>query len=207
MPKIYSCKGKHFKVYESELGEVLEHDNEENPVRIDFGYENDEFTITVSEFVRRKMRLEKQKNRGDIYILQNQFEPLLQCLEILLKKLNIDSDPEKEWRFGSPQAREGRQGVPKLVKLSEVSEVSLVAPFDGHIFRINNGYLVADSEIPGTDQKKWFSEGSERQIHLGIFGYNCALTEEKMTHEVKVKFPLRKLENNFLKPIQTNWVN
>ena len=189
------------------MEEVLEHDSEEKPVSVNFGYESNEFTITVTGFVKRKMRLEKQKNRGDIYILQNQFKPLLPCLKDLLKKLDTMGDPEERWRFGIPQARNGRQSVPKLVKLAEVSEVSLAAPFNGHVFRIYNGYLVVDSEIPGIDQEKWYSEGAERQIHFGIFGYNCALKEEKIPKAVIVNIPLKKLENNFLKPIQNNWVN
>lgn len=110
MSKIYSCDGKHFKVYHSDLGEVLEHDSEEKPVSVNFGYEDNEFTITVTGFTKRKMRLENQKNRGDIYILQNQFKPLLPCLKDLLKKLNTKSDPEEPWRFGRPQARNGREG-------------------------------------------------------------------------------------------------
>lgn len=99
------------------------------------------------------------------------------------------------------------KAVPKLIKLAEVSEVSLAAPFDEYTFRIYNGYLVVDSEIPGIDQKKWHSEGAERQIHFGIFGNNCDVKEEKIPKAVIINIPLQKLENNFLKPIQNNWVN
>jgi hypothetical protein len=186
---------------------VLEHPSEEKPVSVNFSYDYTDFTITVTGFLKRKMRLEEQKNRGDIYILQNQFKPLLPRLEDLLKKLDIKSDQEEPWRFGDPQARNGRQSVPKLIKLAEMSSVSLTAPFDEYVFCINNGYLVVDSEIPGRDQSKWYSEGAERQIHLGIFGYNCDLRKEKIPKVVVVKIPLRKLENNFLKPIQNNWIN
>lgn len=207
LSKIYSCEGKHFKVYNSELQEVLEHPNDEEPVSISFRCNERNLKITATDFIKRRMREEGQKNRGDIYILQKQFRPLLAHLEDLLEKLEIRSNPERPWRFGSPQARGGRQGVPRLKKLAEVSGVSLIAPFNNHVFRIKSGYLMVDSEIPGIDQKKWDIEGGERQIHLGAFGSNQSLKKEKMAKKVIVKVPLEELEHNFLKPIQTNWID
>jgi hypothetical protein len=207
LPQIYSCNGKHFKVYNDDLRQVLEHPSEEEPVTVNFSHSHSDFTIAVTGFVNRRMRLEGQKDRGDIYILQNQFKPLLAYLEDLLENLNVQSDGRDPWKFRSPQARDSRQSVPDLVKLAEVSEVSLIAPFDAWVFCANNGYLVADSEIPGIDQKKWYSEGAERQIHLGVFGRSHELKEERVPEAVIVNIPLRKLKNNFLEPIRANWID
>ena len=207
MSKIYSCEGKHFKVYNSELQEVLEHPNDKNPVSVNFGYDEHSLIITVTDFIKTKMRKKNQKNRGDIYILQKQFKPLLPHLKDVIRKLEIESNREKSWRFGSPQARRDRQVVPKLIKLAEVSGVSLIAPFNDHVFQIKNAYLIVDSEIPGRNQTKWRLEGGERQIHLGVFGSDFFLKKEKIPREVIINIPLEELENNFLKHIQKNWID
>jgi len=207
LSRIYGCEGKHFKVYNNELREVLEHPSEEKPVSVDFSYNKTDLVITVTGFIKKKMRISNQKDRGDIYILQNQFSPLLPSLCDLLKRLSIDSEQGESWRFGNPQERMGRQGVPKLRKLAEVRGVSLEAPFDAYVFSIENANLVVDSEIPGIAQTKWRSEGGERQIHLGVFGYHCGLRKRKMPQEVVINIPLKKLENSFLKPIQKNWID
>ncbi len=207
LPAIYSCEGKHFKVYNSDLQEVLEHPNDEKPVLVNFSYGEDDLIITVKGFIKTKMRKENQKNRGDIYFLQKEFRPLLSRLNDLIERLEINSAQEKGWRFRSPQPRMGRQGVPKLVKLAEVSGVSLIAHFDLYTFQIKNGYLIIDSEIPGRDQTKWSSEGAERQIHFGIFGWDYSLKKKRVPKEVVVTIPLENLKNNFLKPIKNNWVN
>lgn len=203
---IYSCPGKHFKVYHSGLEEVLEHESDEKPVLVTFSHNDVDLLIAVSGFVKRRMRLEKQKDRGDIYILQDKFKPFLLRLNQLLRTLNVKADQEEPWRFRQPIAREGRQGVPNLTKLAEVSQVSLMAPFDDQVFRIQNGYLVVDSEIPSSDQSKWYSEGAERQIHLGIFGFSRSLAKEKTDNKVVITIPLEKIKKSFVQMIEKNWV-
>ncbi len=207
MSKIYSCEGRHFKVYNSQLREVLEHPSDEKPVSVNFGYDKHNLIITVTDFIKTRMRKKEQKNRGDIYILQKRFKPLLPHLKVLLKKCEIQSNQEKPWRFGSPHARSGRQGVPGLVKLAEISGVSLIAPFNDHVFRIKEGYLIVDSEIPGRSQTKWHSEGGERQIHFGVFGSDFFLKKERIPKEVIINIPLKDLKNNFLKNIEINWID
>jgi hypothetical protein len=65
LSKTYDRDGKHLKVYNSDLREVLEHPSEEVPLSADFSYDHANFIITAKGFLKRAMLREEQKNRGD----------------------------------------------------------------------------------------------------------------------------------------------
>ena len=204
MIQLYECQGKHFKVYNSKVEEVLEHPDEDTGVIVNFGYNENDLIINVTGFLKKPMRKIGQKNRGDIYIFQKDFKPFLPILDKLLKDQKTVSDPEEKWRFGNPVERDGRQSVPNCFKLAEVSEVILTAPFDEQSLRIE-GFLIVDSEIPGRDQSLWAKQGGGRQIHIGVWGSVSII--EKKSEAVDISIPLKKLENNFLKTIQEYWID
>lgn len=208
MSKLFQCKGKHFKVYNNILGQVLEHPAEDRSVNITFSHLEDNVQITITDFITSRMRIAGQKNRADIYILQEEFKPFLEILEQLIEKVGMESQARaRTWRYGSPFSRNGRQGVPRLKKLAELWGIHFLAPFPKRLFEFKEACLVVDSEIPGRDQSKWDSEGGSRQIHFGIFGGEISNKNGEMPEVVIVNIPLNELNNNFINPIKLNWID
>ena len=209
MKKLYSIKGKHFKVYNNKWLEVLEHPSDTEEVSLFIEINKDKLDVVVKDYVHQPMRIPGQKERIDIYILQESFKPLLDLLEEEIKILPIIHEPKRNWRFGKPSSRFNRQGVPNLQKLAEVCNVSALIPFQNEAFNLNSAFAVVDSEVPSSEQTKWQREGGSRQIHIGIFmGYWKSISIESTNNsdEVRITIPTSELKYNFLDSIKNNWV-
>jgi len=197
---IYACRGKHFKVYNSILGQVLEHPSDTEEVDLEFEIDENSIVIKVKGYIRTNMRIPGQKDRADIYILQKNFQPLLPLLHENINLLCVNHNAHRKWRYGAPVNRSTRQGVPKLVKLAEINQLLVIAPFEEKEMRIVNGVGFIDSEVPGMDQSKWKREGSSRQIHIGIgLGrVTCTNIKNDAIGIFKVIIPLPEIKYDFL---------
>jgi len=206
--KIYACKGKHFKVYNSHQNQVLENPSDTEEVDVEFNLDNAHLVIFVRGYIQTKMRFAGQKNRIDLYILPENFYPLLDKLKKHLARISIQHAPLKSWRFSKPIPREGRQGVPSLVKLAEIINVSALVPIIPQMVKVGGATALIDSEVPGEQQAKWKREGGTRQVHIGIFGgvwtREARVNPEK---EVVVFIPLSEVKNNFIDSIEKFWVS
>lgn len=177
-------------------------------VNLRFELDNRNLVIIVSGFVQRVMRRANQKNRVDIYILQDQFRPIIDIIPKSLDAMSVRHNPKRPFRYGQPLAREARQGVPELVKLAELTGIGVDALFDEQQVIVNRASAFIDSETPGSHQSKWQREGGSRQIHIGIFGGEW--TRLDPTGEVKVVrvfIPVQELKYNLIEPALNNWVN
>lgn len=206
MKKIYSCEGRHFKVYDSAIKKVLEHDPDTESVDLDFLLDDQYLWIEVSGYYETDMRVPGQKLRLDLYIFQDLFEPILPILNDELKALGINQNPPTTWFYGNPVPRENRQGVPRLVKLAEISNTSFKAPFSNQDLILYDAVTVVDSEIPGDDQTRWRREGGSRQIHFGIFNGKKKVRDPENINSVRIVIPINQLLHDFIRPIQQNWV-
>jgi len=207
MKKIYECEGRHFKVYNNDIGKVLEHHPESETVQLEFYSDKKFLWIHVFGFVEMDMRISGQKKRLDLYIFQDIFYPLLDILKEVIMSYGIDFTQAFEWKFGKPKARGGRQGVPRLTKLTEVQNVHSKAPFFNETLIFRNATAVMDSEVPGKDQTKWGREGGSRQIHFGIFNASTEAKSDPEPGPVQIAIPTRHLLNNFIEPIISNWID
>lgn len=207
---IYSCAGQHFKAYNSRYREVLEHPEEPQHVKLDFMLSEVSLTISVTNFIREPMRRENQKERVDIYILQDRFAEFLSIAERQLDQLTVRMADRRPWRYGKPIARDQRQGVPNLVKLAELPRVKTYVPFTRETVTVDGASMVVDSEIPGRFQTKWQREGGSRQIHLGVFNgkWNRSVNGngDPRGEAVMLSVPATELKNNFFAAIRDNWV-
>lgn len=205
---IYVCQGRHFKAYDNDQKKVLEHPNDSEEVHLEFCIDSDYLYVFVTEHIETDMRISGQKKRVDIYIIQYVFKPLLEILKNNLVKKNVKAMPQMKWRYGNPVARNGRQGVPSLTKLAEIISIDGAFPIGNKFITFSNATAVIDSEIPGDQQSKWKREGGSRQIHIGIFGGTWnSVNRDKQKEIVIVKIPLKHIENNFIKTIESNWIN
>ena len=205
---IYSCKGRHFKVYNTELELVLEHPSDTETVDLAFYGSEEYLIIEVTNYIQTGMRIANQKIRTDIYIMQETFKPLLDMLTLYLDWFEVESNEfAKTWKFSSPVARDGRQGVPNLVKLSEIPNIIVYAPFGGQELIFKNSTMIIDSQVPSKYQTKWIREGAARQIHIGIFGGRANNYRNiKENNVVQVLIPIEDIRNSFINPIKNNWV-
>lgn len=207
MSTIYECRGKHFKVYNSTLRQVLEHPSDTEEVDLEFRLDDQYLVIAVTGFIETSMRVPGQKNRIDIYVLQDQFYPLLAILRERLDKTAAQHAPQRAWRYGMPMPRPGRQTVPNLRKLAELAGVGAVAPFGRQLAIVRGATAVIDSEVPGEQQTKWQREGASRQIHIGVFGGRRSTTQTNTEQpEVRVYIPITEIKYNLVESVTEHWV-
>lgn len=206
--KIYSCKGRHFKVYDSDQQKVLEHPSDTEEVNLDFEITDGHLCMTITGYVETPMRKPGQKKRIDVYILQEVFAPILPLIKAEMATRQIVVADRNKWKYGAPIARDGRQSVPKLVKLAETKDVEGVVPIGDRILNTHGAVAVVDSEIPSAQQSKWKREGGARQIHFGIFGGSWeSRSGGQHDKRVVLKFPLSYVGNDLISAIEENWVS
>lgn len=204
---IYNCSGRHFKVYDSDQQRVLEHPSDTEQVNLQFGMTDEHLCVVITGYIETPMRRAGQKKRIDIYIMQNDFAPILPILKDEVHSRKITGAPSNKWKYGMPTARDGRQGVPMLVKLAETIDVECCAPIGKSDVSLIKATAIVDSEVPGDQQSKWKREGGSRQIHFGIFNGIWSAKERQSTEDrVVVKFPLRHVENDLVSSIEKYWV-
>ncbi len=207
MAIIYTCRGKHFKAYNSYQNQVLEHSSDTEGVNLKFQLSAEHLIIIITEYVQKEMRIANQKNRIDLYILPDQFHPLLLSLREHLEGMHINQHERRPWRLGEPVPRSGRQGVPSLVKLAEINDISAIIPISPQLISIQGATAIVDSEIPSKQQTKWEREGGARQIHFGIFGGKWLHQVSKIKPgDVRVFIPINELQHNFIETIDEFWV-
>lgn len=153
------------------------------------------------------MRVPGQKRRIDLYIMQGEFQPLLEMLHTHIGQMGIPQKQCIPWRYGMPTARRMRQEVPGVRKLAEVGDVLASVPFNDVNYSLNNGVLCVDSEVPGRDQTAWKNEGGSRQIHFGVFKCVWRKAPPNKSSSVKIYIPSSYVLHRFVEPIQENWVN
>ena len=168
MAIIYTCSGQHFKVYDNATQQVLAHPEEPQHVDVAFNLDVTYLVIIITKYKQEAMRVAGQKNRVDIYLLQDLFRPLLDVLSEQLDQMQIRYNPRRPFRYGQPMQREGRQGVPRNIKIAELNGINATASFKDHQISTRGATAIIDSEVPGRDQTRWQREGASRQIHIGV---------------------------------------